>query len=166
MPPTRRQLGWLHDAGAEVTEIAAPTRDVVGALADQWRMRLVPRSGTRPEWEPHVALDEQRARRATLELFAVMGLHREVLRVADPREPSEHELLGHTFWAQGHYRDAGRAWALARAGASDAARTERAAAVLWIRGQYRKARRALDVTPWHRLRLLTAVYLGPTGAAS
>jgi hypothetical protein len=143
VPPMRRQLDWLRDAGAEVTEIAALTRDVVGVLGDRWGVAPRPRRGTSLEWEPRVAVDEALVERATLELFAVMGLHREVARLAGPRDASEWELVGHTHWARGRYRDAGRAWALARAGAGEAARIERAAAVMWIRGRYRRACRLL-----------------------
>lgn len=142
VPPTRQQLEWLSEAGASVSEVDAPTREVLTTFGERWGIALRDddSDGRRDDaWRLSVGVTDEQRERATLELYAVMGLHREVDKMLPaPRDESEAELLAHTRWAQGRYEDAGRAWR-ARAGASEAAQIERAAAVLWIRGQYRQA---------------------------
>jgi hypothetical protein len=149
----RRQLCSLENAGARTAEIRAPTRQALSILADAWGLPILgPAPQARSRWMPHVMIDQGARQRASLELCALMGLHREIDEriapyTADHRSLADaswaHEILAHTRWAQGRYRAAGRAWDRARTEATPAARAERKGAVLWIRGEYRRARDVL-----------------------
>jgi hypothetical protein len=144
VPPTRRQLQWLTAVGAWTIEINARTRDVLQELANHWGLTISDPPGSAAGWRPTLVAQPGDKELATLELYALMNLHMEVhARVRAPRTARESELLAQTLWAEGRYRDAGDAWQRARAAGSDSARRERRAAVFWIRGEFRKARREL-----------------------
>lgn len=139
----RPQLEWLARAGAKTAELNAPTREALNAFAGRWGRPLLGTPGPRaPHWAASVSVAEDARRQATLELYTLMGLHRETARRLSV-DTDDQEPLAHTRWAQGRYREAGVAWQRSRAHASAAARAEREGAVLWIRGQYREARDVL-----------------------
>lgn len=139
----QRQLLWLERAGAHTMLIAGRTRDGLNVFARMWGIDELGIAPPRlPHWTPQSQIDDEAKARATLELYAIMGLHNEVTQRLDD-ETEHQELLAHTRWAQGRYRAAGQSWANARKTASLAAREERAGAVLWIRGEYTKARDVL-----------------------
>lgn len=149
----RRQLKWLQKAGAEVHQISAPTRVIVTVLAEAWRISPpAPEYGTPHQWHATLPLAGQAREEATLELFALMGLHRHITHVFEHHSPAtsrEWNIAAQTAWAAGSYREAARAWQRAMAGTSAAdriARCERQGAVQWIRGQYRRAYRTLRQT--------------------
>lgn len=147
----RPQLSWLHHSGAEVHQITAPTRSVLATLAAAWRLTPPARpSGTPHPWQPTISIQPKAREQATLELFALMGLHREVNSIlacrGGPTTQREWMAAAQAAWAEGKYSAAGEAWRQAYPGsdtASWAARTERQAACQWIRGQYRRAYRTL-----------------------
>jgi hypothetical protein len=136
----RTQLRALREAGAHVREVKASTRTVLKEIGRQWGVSLNARPGQPRPWSPDVPIDPRLKQRATVELFALMGLHREVDSRIELCRAHDWEVLAQTRWAQGRYADAGAAWTRARAGASPAARAERAGAVAWIRGEFRGAR--------------------------
>jgi hypothetical protein len=151
----RQQLGWLSQAGAEVHQVTAPARLVLAALAAAWRLPPppAPAHGAARSWQPSTMLAEPARQRASLELFALMGLHREVAALLDrhggPDCAREWEIAAHTWWAAGRYRRASAAWQRARPGdnlAARVARQERIGACQWIRGQYSRAFRTLRHT--------------------
>jgi hypothetical protein len=143
----RRQLGWLRAAGAAVWQLECPTLDALGALAATWGLQP-PRIEQCPRrtWAPQAAIGAGGRRRASLELYALMGLHREVARLfveQPPADPGEWRLLAATRWAEGRYRAAAKAWRRAFTADEWAAAAEREAAGFWIRGRYRAAARRL-----------------------
>ena len=143
----RRQLAWLAQAGAQVHQIKAPTRLVLAALATAWQLPPpAPEHGTPHAWQPAITLTESAREQATLELFTLMGLHREVTALLErhggPATPREWEIAAQAWWAAGQYRHAAAAWQRARPGTSPSARLarqERLGACQWIRGQYSRA---------------------------
>jgi hypothetical protein len=146
----REQLGSLHRAGAQVHQISAPTRLVLTALAQAWRLPppALPH-GTAHSWRSNVAVSGPARQTATLELMALMGLHGQVTRLLGCHPPTtsrEWAIAAQTAWAAGRYRDAGGAWQRAFPSESvtdRTARCERAGACQWIRGQSRRAYRTL-----------------------
>jgi hypothetical protein len=142
--PERKQLRWLHAAGASPHEINAPTRDIAEGFACAWGFTLTDPPGTAAPWRATFTASYDAKQRATLELYALMGLHNEVRQLLPrPTTASEWEILANTLWAQGRYSAAGDAWEKARAGATETSRAERRGAVLWIRGQFSRARHEL-----------------------
>lgn len=147
----RPQLAWLARAGAEVHQVTALTRPVLTALAAAWRLSPPgPVHGTSRPWHPCIALTEPAREQATLELFGLMGLHRQVTALLARRggaaSTREWELAAHSWWAAGRYRQASAAWQQARSADSEAgwlACQERLGACQWIRGQYNRAYRTL-----------------------
>jgi hypothetical protein len=143
----RPQLGWLSQAGAEVHQITASARLVLAALAAAWRLPPPAAAhGVAHAWQPAITLTEPAREQATLELFALMGLHREVTALLErhggPASTREWEIAAQSWWAAGQYRRASTAWRRARPGDSPAAqvaRHERLGACQWIRGQYNRA---------------------------
>lgn len=144
-------MDWLSQAGAEVHQITAPARLVLAALAAAWRMPPpAPAHGVARSWLPAITPTEAARRQASLALFALMGLHREVTALlgqhGGPASTREWEIAAQSWWAAGQYRRASAAWQHARPGADPAAqlaRRERLGACQWIRGQCNRAYRTL-----------------------
>ena len=141
--PRRRQLDALRNAGAQVREVWTLTRAALEEIGRPWRLPLGEDNGEGGPWEPKIPIPKEMKQRASIELFSLMGLHKEVDRLLDPDDPPGWELIAHTRWAEGRYTEAGAAWATARVGASAAMRAERVGAVAWIRGEYQRARDVL-----------------------
>jgi hypothetical protein len=141
--PRRRQLRALHDAGAQVREVHVLTAAALREIGKQWRASFNEKWGDPRPWRPRVPVEAELKRRATIELFALMGLHREIDALLEPHDAHDWEIQAQTRWAQGRYAEAGSAWEIARATASPAARSDRVGAVAWIRGEYRRARDVL-----------------------
>lgn len=141
--PKRRQLRALREAGARVREVEMQTRPALAEMGRSWSLTLGESEGDRRPWRSEVSIDGAMKRQASIELFSLMGLHKEVEALLEPRGPHDWELRAHTRWAEGRYVEAGTAWTIARAEGSDAARAERVGAVAWIRGEYRRAREVL-----------------------
>lgn len=147
----RKQLAVLRRGGASVHQVSAPTRLVLEVLASEWQLPApdLP-SGNRREWAAAIVRDSGAREHASLELFALMGLHREVTGLlaggGRPATADEWGIAAQSDWAAGRYRAAARAWQHAYPGndaGSRAARAERQAACQWIRGQYNRAYRNL-----------------------
>lgn len=144
VPPDRRQLEWLKAAGASTVELKAFTRDALHEFASTWGLAIRNRPGSAAGWRPTLAVTDTDKERATLALYALMNLHKEVhARVSAPSSAYEWEVLAHALWAEGAYGAAGDAWLRARSGAMEIARRERRGAIFWIRGEFGKARREL-----------------------
>jgi hypothetical protein len=141
--PRRRQLEALQNAGAQVHEVRTLTRAALEGIGKPWRLAIGENGGEKQPWDPKIPIAKEMKQRASIELFSLMGLHKELARLLDPGDPHGWELLAHTRWAEGRYTEAGAAWATARAGASAAVREERVGAVAWIRGEYQRARNVL-----------------------
>lgn len=141
--PRRRQLEALRKAGARVREVRTLTRSALSEIGRPWKLALGEAEGEGRAWQPRVSVNREMKRQASIELFSLMGLHKEVDALLEPRDPHGWELLAHTRWAEGRYTEAGAAWSTARAEAPAAARAERVGAVAWIRGEYRRARDVL-----------------------
>lgn len=141
--PRRRQLRALHEAGAQVREVRVLTAAALEEIGKQWKARPDEKRGEPRPWQSRVPVEVELKRRATIELFSLMGLHREIDAVLKPRDAHDWEIQAQTRWAQGRYTEAGSAWAISRPGASPAARSDRVGAVAWIRGEYRRARDVL-----------------------
>jgi hypothetical protein len=137
--PGRRQLRLLNEAGAHVREVCIPTRSALREIGTPWGASIDDVRGEPQPRQAPILIREELQRQATIELFALMGLHREVDALLDPCSPHDWELRAQTRWAQGRYAEAGAAWERAGVGGSPAARAERAGAVAWIRGEYRRA---------------------------
>jgi hypothetical protein len=142
----QRQLAYLAAAGARVHYVEAPTREVLAFFADAWGLeRPKAPSEACVHWQPPLALSEDERRQASLELFAHMGLHREVDRLtpSGPQDEGERLLVAQTRWAQGRYGEAAAMWREAYANSGSpwawASAAERAAACLWIRGRHQAA---------------------------
>lgn len=137
-----RQLRWLEAAGARVWHVRGRTRDVLAALARQWQLQEpLLQIGEVASWIPEMKPTKPAQERASLELYSLMGLHREVDRFFAARSPAdsgEWNALAATRWSQGRKREALVAWENALDGF---ALVERRAAVAWVRGQYWRARR-------------------------
>jgi hypothetical protein len=145
----QRQLAWLQAAGASVYLLRAATPVVLGELGSNWGIGAALDSGSPLDkhskatlpWEPKSNPASAARRKATLELFLLMGLHAEVdrmLQTTPPIDQAEWNALAHTRWSQGRSREALEAWRQALQGPALA---EREAAVDWIRGRYLRARR-------------------------
>jgi hypothetical protein len=137
--PRRRQLRLLNEAGAQVREVCMPTRPALQEIGRPWGVSIDDVQGEPQPRRPRILVREGLQCQATIELFALMGLHREVDALLDSRSPHDWEMRAQTRWVQGRYAEAGAAWELSRVDASPVARAERAGAVAWIRGEYRRA---------------------------
>jgi hypothetical protein len=151
---TRQQLGWLHEGGAEVHMLRAHTRAALAALASAWGIEApAPPGGRRALWKQRIQVAERDRRRATLDLFHLMGLHHEVADVLEelggPVTPDEWGIAARSSWAAGRYREAALRWQRAHPGADAASQIlldERRGACEWIRGRYLRAYRTLRRT--------------------
>lgn len=149
-----RHLDLIASAGAECAEIVGEPTAVLSALASAWGLPppVKPRPCA-PTWTPTYVVDDGARWRATLELWATMGLHHEVKRLLDIRPASDagHLMIAaQTSWAQGRYRAARRQWRQAFRGPGPierARRAERVGATIWVQGRllhaYVYLRRAL-----------------------
>lgn len=138
------QLAMLAKMGAHVYLIEAETRAFLGGLASSWGI-APPASAyfSNHEWKASSEPTRDMKAVASLELYSLMGLKREVERLVeypttkiDPRRRAA--LLGDVRWFQGRYREAA---ALRRDASSDDPMS-RQATDFWIRGQYLRARHA------------------------
>lgn len=141
--PRRRQLEALQNVGAQVREVCALTRAALEGIGKPWGLTIGEDGGEGQPWQPKIPIAEEMKQRASIELFSMMGIHKEVDRLLDPDDPPGWELVAHTRWAEGRYTEAGAAWATARVGASAAMSAERVGAVAWIRGEYQRAKDVL-----------------------
>lgn len=153
-PRVMRHFEALSRAGADCIEITGKPIEILGAFADAWGIATptaghpCPPLSARPS-----TVNSDTRRRASLELWAAMGLHREVTRLFEERPPQtlgELEIAAQTAWAQGRYREARRLWRRARPGTDEiecARRDERVGATMWVQGRlihaYLNLRRAL-----------------------
>jgi hypothetical protein len=131
----------LNKAGASCFDVEGEPRAVLVAFAARWGwpadLLPAPPPCTSTWTQTLTTTDEQR-RRASLELYAMMGLHSAVRRlfaVRAPATPSELELAAHTTAADGRYRDASTLWRAAVPGNAplDQARREEHVASCWWR---------------------------------
>lgn len=142
----------LAAAGAECWEIEGELRAVLAALADQWSwpQPALPAPAACPRmWDgTRVATDQER-RRASLELYAMMGMQVEVRRLLarqPPATPSEREIAAHAAASAGRYRQAAELWRAAIPGSSATERARReqhVASCWWREGRLLKAYRHL-----------------------
>jgi hypothetical protein len=145
---TVAQLSSFRAGGAEVAQVQAPTRAVLVVLANAWG--LTP-PGPPPPREhravPTLGLDLAQRSGATLRFFSFAGMHKEVgqLLPSAGLGADEHLWAAQAAWAAGRYRLADWHWSMASRddAAGRAFRAERAAAVMWLRGQLLGAYRHL-----------------------
>jgi hypothetical protein len=145
-------LERLAGAGASCIEVQGELRAVLAAFADRWDWPadLLPAPAVcSSTWVPAFSASGQEHRRASLELYATMGLYSEVRRLFaehPPKTPPELEIAALAAAADGHYREAARLWRAAVPGgtAVDRARREEYVASCWWReGRLLKAYRHL-----------------------
>ncbi|HEY2354904.1 MAG TPA: hypothetical protein VGH79_08430 [Gaiellaceae bacterium] len=138
----RGNLGSLREAGADVYVVSGPSRETLDELSESWGLPTVaPPYGARGSWSAAREADPGSLGLASLELYSLMGLNREIERLLesaalDPKRAAA--LLGDVRWFQGRYRAAARARRIAGVNSREAQRPVE----LWIRGQYVRARRA------------------------
>jgi hypothetical protein len=148
---SHHQLADFDRGGAVVYEIEAPTRQLLKILATTWGFAPLTDPPPVPTSAPLLpSLTDVSRDHANLRFFAYAGLDTEVqARLAGrPLSPEEHGWAAEAAWAAGRYREADDHWAKSRPGdsADDRAfRDERHAAVLWIRGELRRAYASLSV---------------------
>lgn len=140
-PRVARYLTLIRDAGADCLEVVGDPVAVLGTLADRWNIpRPVTDGSCERTWAPPT-VDEVARLRASLELWAMMGVHREVRRHLTshpPRTPGELTIAAQTAWAEGRYRKAARQWRAVLPTTDPVARAnaaERAGSVLWVQGR-------------------------------
>jgi hypothetical protein len=134
----------LAKAGAQIYLVEAETKAFLSDLADSWGIaQPAAAHGNRRAWKASREMTHEMKAVASLELYSLMGLKREVERLAngptttvDPRRRAA--LIGDVRWFQGRYREAA---ALRREASFDDPISQRATD-FWIRGQYLRARRA------------------------
>src|SRR4051812_35045832 len=98
--PRRRQLEALRIAGAEVHEVQTLTRAALEEVGRPWRLPLIEDGGEGRPWQPQIPIPEGMKKRASIELFSLMGLHKELDRLLDPDDSPGWELVAHTRWAE------------------------------------------------------------------
>jgi hypothetical protein len=136
-----RAFRRLRAAGASCCELEGELRPVLAAFAAHWGwprdlLPAPPPCGN--TWAGTFSATPEQRRRASLELYAMMGLHPEVRRLfaaRPPSTPSELELAAHSVAAAGRYREAARLWRAAVPGSSadERARREQHVASCWWR---------------------------------
>ncbi len=137
----------LRQAGADCYEIEGDVRAVLGVLAARWHWPtdLPSRRPNRGAWTPAFTPTGDQRRRASLELYAMMGLHTEVRRlfaVRGAETSSELEIAANTVAAEGRYGQAAELWRRAIPGSSPKARAEReqnVASCWWREGRLLKS---------------------------
>jgi hypothetical protein len=147
----RHAFELLRRAGADCFEIEGEVRAVLGALAARWHWPsgLPPRQPARSRWATAFTPTDDQRRRASLELYAMMGLHNEVHRLLVARAaetPSELEIAAHTAAAEGRYGQAADLWRRAVPGPSPeerAVREQHVASCWWRQGRLLKSYRHL-----------------------
>ena len=142
-----RVFSLLRRASATCYEIEGETRLVMSVLAAGWHWPLISASG-RPSgsrWAPAFTPSDDQRHRASLELYAMMGLHTEVRRLfarCPAETASELEIAANTVAAQGRYREAVELWRLAIPGVSPeerALREQNVASCWWREGRLLKS---------------------------
>ncbi len=136
-----RHLDLLHRAGAVCVEVSGDPVELLERFARAWDLLAPTPSGScPPAWTP-VTVEPAAGWRASLELWAMMGVHREVRRLLTtqpPRATSEFAISAQTSWAEGRYRQAATQWRRifpSTDPVSRASRAERAGSVLWVQGR-------------------------------
>jgi hypothetical protein len=136
-----RHLELLEKAGADCFEVSGDPVVLLRTFAERWNLPAPGSGGSCVRaWAPPV-VDGVARSRASLELWAMMGVHREIRRhfaEHPPRTPGELAIAAQTSWAGGRYREAARQWwavfprtdPVSRANAA-----ERAGSVLWVQGR-------------------------------
>lgn len=125
--------------------------DFLAAISERWALpstRHRP-SAAAPTWTPKLDRTPTLRRAATTALYSRMGYRQGVIdayATGDPHSCRDWERLADALWGAGRYAEAERAWMNAYPGATshdEARRVERRGAVLWIRGDLRRAERLL-----------------------
>lgn len=160
-------LKLLSDAGARCFDVHGEPRAVLAAFAKEWGF---PTAGLMPPpprcfsaWRARLRTADDLRRRASLELYAMMGMRTELRRMFVERPPSTASELQHAAdatAADGRYRDSAEQWRKAIHGSTplDRARREQHVASCWWReGRLLKAYRHL------RRELVHAERAGVTG---
>jgi hypothetical protein len=148
---SHHQLADFDRGGAVVNQIEAPSRQVLNILAKTRGFAPLTDPTPIPTSSPLLPfLTEVSRDHANLRFFAHAGLNTEVQArlTGRPLSPEEHGWAAEASWAAGRYREADDHWAKSRPGDSvddTAFREERHAAVLWIRGELRRADASLTV---------------------
>ena len=140
-PKIERHFELLERAGAACVELGCDTTVALAGLAKAWALPAPsPGAYARPSWSAP-AVSEASRWRATFELWATMGVHREVARLLESRPAQtadELALAAHTSWSQGRYRHAAEQWKQAFDGPDPISRAraaERAGSSLWVQGR-------------------------------
>jgi hypothetical protein len=154
-----RHFDAVAHTDIDCVEVSGEPAQTLAALADGWRVPFaIDAAPCAASWTPTVAVDDERRRRASLELAATMGLHQEVTRLLAPREardPDEWRTAAQTAWAQGRDHEARAIWRRTLAGDDAIARArldERVGATLWIEGRLLRADRHLQAINRSRAR--------------
>jgi hypothetical protein len=140
------KLDLFRNAGATCRLVTGRTAEFLDTLARRWGWEALGPEGTGSNrWRAAFSPTQAQRRRASLELYATMGLHRAVRRLLDERPATtadELVLAGHTAWAEGRYEEAWRSWRRGYTGPGLerwAARVERRGSCLWTSGRFLRA---------------------------
>ena len=146
-------LQLLAAAGARCFEVHGDPRAILEPFAQRWGFvtagLMPPPPQCRSDWRPRLSTTDDLRWRATLELYAMMGMRAEVRAMFAGRPPSTASELQHAAeaaTADGRYRDAVGIWrqAIQGSAAVDRVRREQHVASCWWReGRLLKAYRHL-----------------------
>jgi hypothetical protein len=148
-PRVADALEGLGRAGASCVDLEGDPRAVLAAFAVEWGLPAVALMSTQLHgnkvWTVQLATSGDERRRASLELYAMMGLRSEVRRLFSGRAPAnayELEFAADAMAADGRYRDAAELWRNAIPGDTPverARREQQVASCWWREGRLLKA---------------------------